>query len=53
MVNEIWRDKGENEKIQAMSGRTEDVDWLVVFYGMSTLEGYLRQNPVYTYILCT
>ena len=27
------------------------VGWLVVFYGISTLEGYSMLNPVYTYIL--
>ena len=26
------------------------VDWLVVFCGISTLDGYLMPNPVYTYI---
>ena len=26
------------------------IGWLVVFYGISTLEGYLMKNPVYTYI---
>ena len=25
--------------------------WLVVFYNISTLVGYLKTNPVYTYIL--
>ena len=27
------------------------VGWLVGFYGLSTLIGYLIPNPVYTYIL--
>ena len=26
-------------------------DWLVVFYGISILVGYLMPNPIYTYIL--
>ena len=25
--------------------------WLIVFYGISTLIGYLMTNPVYTYTL--
>ena len=25
--------------------------WLVVFYGLSTIVGYLMPNPVYTYIV--
>ena len=28
-----------------------DQDWLVGFYGKSTLEGYLRPNLIYTYVL--
>ena len=24
--------------------------WLVVFYGISNLVGYLKPNPIYTYI---
>ena len=27
------------------------IGWLVDFYGISTLVGYLMPNPVYTYIL--
>ena len=27
------------------------VFWLLLFYGISTLEGYLMPNPLYTYIL--
>ena len=26
------------------------VGWLVMFYGISTLEGYSMPNPVYTHI---
>ena len=27
------------------------VGWLVVFYGISTLVGYLIPNPLYTFVL--
>ena len=27
------------------------IDWLVIFYGVLTIVGYLMPNPVYTYIM--
>ena len=32
--------------------QVSNVNWLVWFYGLSTLEGYLMPNSAYTYIKC-
>ena len=34
-----------------MNQREYTQDWLVVFYSILTLVGYLMPNPIYTYIL--
>ena len=34
-----------------MSLTVISTSWLVVFYGISTLVGYLMVNPLYTYML--
>ena len=50
MVNLIKLQIEQNEQRDSYVLSYLKLDWLVIFYGISTHGGYLMPNPIYIYI---
>ena len=42
--------KAKEKKARRKKKERQKVDWLIGFYGISTIVDYLMPNPLYTYI---